>query len=156
LETDCFKKSSIASKGIEDLFMLSNYQNGNFNLADLINLNSEFMVLYMDEYLACGHDEILFNIKQRLTFQPLYGSDQAIYGYTPIFLLSTLMKLLMELCVLLVWPQKSGFWTSFEYFALFWSEGGFENVGIALGLSTKYLLDFSSPNVHVPLSPFLT
>jgi hypothetical protein len=49
---------------------------------------------------------------------------------------------------------KSGLDHSFKFLVLFLKEGGFQNLGISVGLAIDYLLNYESPDVDVPLEPF--
>jgi hypothetical protein len=69
-------------------------------------------------------------------------------------LISFLAKIMVTL-VMMVWdPEASGLYPSLQFFVLFLKEGGFQNLGIAAGLATEYLVDFESPDIDVPLKPF--
>ena len=111
---------------------------------DFLNIYSKFMVLYMDEYLACNHEYILFAIKRLFTMQALNCTETWICGgYTPIYLLSTMSKFLMELAVVLVWPQKSGFVPAWNFFIIFFQTWDFEFLGISAGLIIKYIFELT-------------
>ena len=119
-ETDCFIKSSIASKGIEEIFLLSSYTDSELNLFDFLNIYSKFLVLYVDEYIACNHDYMLFAVERLFTLQGVNCNFNWLCGgYTPMFLLGTMAKLLMELSIVAVWPQKSGFVPAWNFLVMF-------------------------------------
>ena len=65
-----------------------------------------------------------------------------------------MIKLLHELAIWLVWPEDSKLWPAFQRLAVFIAEGGFQNFGMSLGFMGKALLEFTTPEVYVPLNPY--
>jgi len=67
-----------------------------------------------------------------------------------------MMKMFFNIATLIVSPSDSIFWPTIQYLTVFWSEGGFQNVGMAIGLLARTALNYEAPQVFVPLDPFFT
>ena len=65
-------------------------------------------------------------------------------------------KMFYQVATLIVWPEDSIFWTAIQYLVVFWVNGGYQNIGMAIGSGLRVALNYEAPQVFVPLDPFFT
>ena len=126
--SDCFLRSLHASNAIKNTFDINFYTNQSFNIPDIYMHVGQIAIGLTDQYIGCQYDLFLEQLESRFTPQILYR-DGLPFQYELIDYAAMLSKLLMSFCVLLIDPERSDFYVSYQYFFDFYYNGGFQNLG---------------------------
>jgi hypothetical protein len=115
----------------------------------MMNFLQQVLIKFMDQYYACELDQFVGRIGTKFSVQAgLFPAFfLAISDSGPIEFTAMCAKTLANLAILLVQPNWSQFFTSYQYVAAFMMQGGFQNLGIAFILFVNFFIEFKAPMV---------